>query len=163
LDLKTQGILAFRKHLIISGLFLVSEAWIGIGIGTAVGMMGVVLALVGAITQKEERFRLLGVAAIYALLCVATVGILTSNWRVAQHRAAPVISAIDRFHSDQGRYPNTLDELVPAYLPSIPRAGFTWLARRFGYYAERPQLYFPAMFHGVVSYDFSTHSWTTND
>lgn len=156
--------LTFRKHLLISGLLLGLEAWLGIGIiGAGTGVIVAVVALVGAVTQKDVRFRLLGVAAIYAVLFVATMGILTSNWRVAQHRAAPVISAIDLFHSAQGRYPNTLDELVPTYLPSIPRAGFTWLARRFGYFAERPQLYFPAMFHGVVAYDFPTRSWTTNE
>jgi hypothetical protein len=155
---------SFRKHLVISGLFLGLETWLGIGIvGVTAGMIGALIALAGVITQKEARLRLVGVTAIYALLCLATMGVVTSNLRVAQRSAAPVISAINRFRSEQGRYPNTLDELVPAYLPTIPGAGFTWLARRFGYFAERPQLYFPAMFHGVVAYDFPTHSWTTNE
>lgn len=29
--------------------------------------------------------------------------------------------AIDRFRADRGRYPHTLQELVPQYLPAIPR------------------------------------------
>ncbi|HWQ90230.1 MAG TPA: hypothetical protein VN673_01070 [Clostridia bacterium] len=30
--------------------------------------------------------------------------------------AAPVIAALEEFHSDRGRYPESLDELVPGYL-----------------------------------------------
>lgn len=156
--------MALRWHLTICGLFLLSEAWLGIGmLGMCVGMTGVTIALASAISRKGRRTRFLGVGAIYALLFVGTAGIILSNWRMAQNRAAPVIAAIDRFHSDQGRYPNSLGELVPAYLPSIPKAGFTLIGRRFGYVDDRPQLYFPAMFHGVVAYDFPTCSWRTNE
>ena len=90
-------------------------------------------------------------------------GFILSNWRVAQGRAIPVIAAIEHFRSDRGRYPNALNELCPSYLPSIPRAGFTLVGRRYGYTAERPQLYFPAMFHGIVAFDFPTHGWRTNE
>ena len=156
--------LTLRKHVLVSGLLLGLEAWLGIGIiGAGIGIVVALATLIAACTQKDGRSRLLGVAGVYALLLVATMGILTANWRIAQRRSAPVILAIDRFHSTQGYYPDSLNELVPAYLPSIPGAGFSWLARHFGYAAERPQLYFPAMFHGVVAYDFSSRSWTTNE
>lgn len=34
-------------------------------------------------------------------------------------------SAISRFHSDNGRYPASLEELVPKYLPAVPSDPFT--------------------------------------
>lgn len=33
---------------------------------------------------------------------------------------ATMRKAIDKFHEDQGRYPRTLQELVPNYIPRIP-------------------------------------------
>ena len=153
-----------RLHLLIGGLLLVSEAWFGVGIlGMGVGMVAAIVALASAVAQKGQRTRLLGVAAVYALLCVGTMGIILSNWRVAQRRAVPVITAIYRFRSDYGHYPAALDKLVPVYLPSIPEAGFTVVGRHFGYLADRPSLYFSAMFHGIAAYDFSTRGWRTNE
>jgi hypothetical protein len=152
------------RHLIISAVIFALEAAVGVGLlGIGIGMVMMLVGLASAIRPSEKRWHYLGVAVVYASLCVSTIGVIVSNWRVAQHRAAPVISAIERFHSEQGRYPGTLNELCPAYLPSIPKPGFTLLSRRYGYIADRPQLYFPAMFHGIVAYDFATHNWTTND
>lgn len=34
-----------------------------------------------------------------------------------------IVAQIERFHSDHGRYPERLDDLVPDYLPAIPRPG----------------------------------------
>jgi len=122
-----------------------------------------IVASVSAMGSSGQRRHHLGVAVIYAALCASTMGVILSNWRVAQGRAIPVIAAIEHFRSDRGRYPNALNELCPSYLPSIPRAGFTLVGRRYGYTAERTQLYFPAMFHGIVAFDFPTHGWGTNE
>ena len=154
----------FRVHLATAGLLLCTEIWLGVGLlGMGVGVVIAITVLVRAITHREQRFRLLRLLAIYVSLCIATAGLLTLNLRVAQRRAIPVVSAIERFHSERGRYPDALDELVPRYLPLIPNAGFTLLSRHFGYLASRPQLYFPAMFHGIVAYDFPSRSWRTNE
>ena len=148
------------RHMIITAAIFALEAVFGWGLlGMSIGFVVTVVALASAIGSRGH----LGVAAIYALLCISTMGVILSNWRVAQNRAFPVITAIERFHSDRGQYPSALEELCPSYLPSIPRAGFTRLGRRYGYIADRPQLYFPAMFHGIVAYDFPTHEWRTNE
>jgi len=67
------------------------------------------------------------------------------------------------YRSEHSQYPGSLDQLVPAYLPSIPHAGFTRISRNFRYTRERPQLYFAGMFHSVFAYDFPKQSWTTNE
>jgi len=124
----------------------------------------VVVFVIRAVAEKQRRLEMFRIAVIYALMFVATLALISSNVRLAYHRAVPVISAVSRYHSERGHYPETLDELVPAYLPSIPHAGFTLLSRHFRYIsAERPQLYFPAMFHGVFTYDFSTETWRSNE
>lgn len=154
-----------RNHLMVAGLILAFEAYVGIGIiGTSYGFVATVTFVVLGITQKQQRSKLLRVALIYALIFIATFALISSNIRLALRRAAPVISAVNRYHSEHAAYPKTLDELVPGYLPFIPRAGFTVISRDFRYFnAERAQLYFPAMFHGVFVYDFATETWRTND
>jgi hypothetical protein len=156
-----------RKHLIIAGLTLAFEACVGVGLfGMGYGIILVVIFVILAIAQRQRRSEWFRVAVIYALMFVATMALLLSNIQVAQRRAVPVIAAVSRYHSEHGHYPKTLDELVPVYLPSIPHAGFTLISRDFRYFIfndERPQLYFPAMFHGVFAYDFATKTWRTNE
>ena len=153
-----------RNHLIIVSLILALEAWLGIGlIGDGVGIVCAIVFVILAIVEKRHRAQQFRNAAIYALLLIATLSVISANARLAQRRAIPVISAVNRYRSGHGQYPATLEEFVPAYLPSIPRAGFTRVSRDFWYYNGRPQLYFAGMFHGVFAYDFSTESWTTNE
>jgi hypothetical protein len=153
-----------RKHLIIASLILAFETWIGVAvIGMGCGMLFVPVFLILAITEKQRRSEWLRATAAYALLFFATMGVILSNWGLAQRRAEPVISAVNRYHSERGRYPKTLDELVPSYLPSIPRAGYTVLSRDFRYYNDRPQLCIVVMMHGISAYDFPTETWRTNE
>ncbi|MCJ7751129.1 MAG: hypothetical protein MUQ65_08555 [Armatimonadetes bacterium] len=43
--------------------------------------------------------------------------------RHVPERAQPLLSALTRYHEDQGRYPAALSDLVPTYLPRIPYTG----------------------------------------
>jgi len=154
----------YIRHAVLAALILVLEAWMGIGvIGLSVGIVGTLFAILRAIARKESRSYQLRVAAVYAALFLGTVGIIQSNWWLAERRAGTVIAAINRFHTDQGRYPDSLAELVPAYLSSTPRAGYTKMGSNFYYASSGPQLYFAVMFHGISGYDFRSHSWTTNE
>jgi len=61
-------------------------------------------------------------------LPVLTLAIAVANgevqWKVSDANARRVISACEEFQSANGRYPQKLEELVPAYLPSVPRAKY---------------------------------------
>ena len=46
------------------------------------------------------------------------------QWKIAEVNAERIIRACDDFHAANGRYPHTLDELVPQHLGSIPRAKY---------------------------------------
>lgn len=153
-----------QKHLAIAGSLLAFEGWLGIGIfGGGVGLVCAVVFAVLVITDKRRRLEHSLKAAIYALLLIATLSLVSASARLAQRRAAPVISAVNRYRSERAQYPGTLDQLVPVYLPSIPHAGFTRISRDFRYDNGRPQLYFAGIFHGVFAYDFPAESWTTNE
>lgn len=44
--------------------------------------------------------------------------------RVARINAARVVEACEQYHEANGTYPESLDELVPRYLSSVPRAKY---------------------------------------
>ena len=59
---------------------------------------------------------------------VLTLGIVLANtalqWKIADANGEQVAKACEDFHAASGHYPKTLDELVPRYLPSAPRAKY---------------------------------------
>src|SRR5262245_22145699 len=109
-------VISLIRHVIISAALFVLETVVGLGVlGMGVGLVMMIVATASAMGTSGQRRHHLGVAVIYAALCASTMGVILSNWRVAQGRAIPVIAAIEHFHSDRGRYPNALTELCPSY------------------------------------------------
>ncbi len=66
------------------------------------------------------------VALFKIAMPVLVLGITITNdsiqWNMAETNSKRVIKACEEFHAANGRYPKTLDELVPGYLPSVPCA-----------------------------------------
>jgi hypothetical protein len=87
------------------------------------------------IARTEWRIALFR-AAIPAL----TLGIALANtfiqWKIADVNGERIVRACESFYSDNGRYPKTLSELVPRYLPSIPPAKYS-MDGDFHYYNSR--------------------------
>lgn len=71
--------------------------------------------------KAERKSRLQGALSVWALICVSLGSVRLDNW-IARGRAESLIAAIERFEKDNGHFPLELDELVPTYLPTIPRA-----------------------------------------
>ena len=53
------------------------------------------------------------------------------QYRVGKANAPRIIAACDQFHAATGRFPKTLDELVPRYLPAVPCASIAWIMVNF--------------------------------
>lgn len=79
--------------------------------------------------SRRRGFTLIELVVVLAILALLlTIAVprylrTIDNGRVAvqQQNIAALRDAIDKFHGDQGRYPQSLDELVTArYLRSIP-------------------------------------------
>ena len=149
--------------LTVAATLFASELLLGIGlIGIIGGLVGVVLAFVSA--QRPVTFRRrIKIASVFLCVVLATFGWLDLNIRIAKRNAAPIIAACERFRSAHNRYPSDIDELTPNLLPSVPRAGYTLVARQFAYSSGPPELCFAAMFHGVFCYGFASATWTTSE
>jgi hypothetical protein len=67
-----------------------------------------------------------GIALFRVAIPATTLGIVLVNtdwqWKMGDANAAVVIRAVEEFRDINGRFPTNLEELVPRFLSSIPRA-----------------------------------------
>lgn len=85
-----------------------------------------------------------------------------ANNGIAQERAEGVIAAVKAYRADAGRYPAALGELVPRYLPAVPRAKYTLAFHEFGYRSSGSDawLHYVALPpFGRPTYAFSSGRW----
>lgn len=83
---------------------------------------------------------------------------------MADHRAVMLGNACLAFHAKYHRYPITLNELVPEFIPAVPLAKYTFLGEPFFYSSGNdgrgPKLYYEAMPpFGRRFYHMETDSW----
>jgi hypothetical protein len=68
------------------------------------------------------------IALVRAAIPLVTFALVLGNSamqsRIAKANAERIIAACEKFHAGNGRFPDTLDELVPEYMPFIPRAKY---------------------------------------
>jgi hypothetical protein len=74
--------------------------------------------------KTEWRLALFRIAMPVLILGIALANTFI-QWKIADTNGERVVRACEAFHSDNGRYPKTLNELVPRYLPSVPRAKYS--------------------------------------
>jgi hypothetical protein len=151
-----------RNCLLLAGVLFVLELLLGIGL---IGIIaGISIAIAQALASRAAglRRRFLP-SSIFLLVALATFGWLSLNVEVGKRNGIPIIRACEKYREAYHRYPSSLHDLVPEFLPSIPRARHTVVARDFIYGSEPPGLCFSAMFHGLFCYDFAEGTWTTND
>jgi hypothetical protein len=119
-----------------------------------------VSVLKNAIQRPGWRLALVRIA-IPAL----TLGLVLANksvqWRIAEANASQVIAACEEFNAANGRFPKTLDELVPRYMPFIPRAKYCLVYGEFRYMNnEHPMLVWHVVPpYGRNIYDFEKRRW----
>lgn len=78
-----------------------------------------------ATTKKRSAFSLLELLAVVVILGIiaaivvprVTVSSDTAKQRVNEHTAATLNSAIERYYVDNGKWPGSLADMVPTYLP----------------------------------------------
>jgi type IV secretory pathway TrbD component len=105
-----------------------------------VAAIGVIALMIAHRCWRRPGWLVL-VSLVSALpLLVATMG-LAYPVRIRHpasvpRRAASIISALEIYKRDHGRYPLVLDSLVPDYLPAIPRTGLAGYPR-FVLHADR--------------------------
>ncbi len=136
---------------------------------------------------------LLSGAIVLASVCVAFRALMTRRWghlaysgvailtvvtsllvsRSVSHRqragsiaaAQPVLAAIERFRTERGAYPETIHQLVPAYLPVEPRTrmGFNGTPFHLRSKPGKLTLYFDLPAAMRCSYDSDSKQWHVHD
>ncbi|MFZ5832084.1 MAG: hypothetical protein ACOY3P_18525 [Planctomycetota bacterium] len=111
------------------------------------------------------------VALVRVSIPALALGLLLANnqlqWRIAETNASRVVAACEAFHAANGSYPQNLDELVPTYLPEIPRAKYCLVFGEFRYYSfgsDSPILvWFAVPPYGRKIYNFEERRWSYLD
>ncbi len=101
---------------------------------------------------------------------VATLGLVLANsdyqYRMAESNAARVVTACEEYHAATGKFPQTLDDLVPQYMQFIPHAKNCMMFGEFWYLNSdgKPLLIwyaFPG--RGRKIYNFEDREWNYLD
>ena len=110
------------------------------------------------------------VALLRIAIPILTLGVVWANnsfqWRIAEANAARIVKACEDFHAANGRFPKTLDELVPRYTPRVPRAKYCLTWGDFVYVNNQGT---PILWWYVVPpycckiYNFEQHRWSCLD
>jgi hypothetical protein len=155
------------------GLFFVLDlGFMGQGIFSLLLSLGGVVAFMLGMLWGLVRGRrdLLRRAALNAGMCVllgaATLGALRAHAFTAQTRAARVIGACRSYEAKHGRLPEQLRDLVPEFLPSVPRAKYTYMFGEFSYFASpgsHALQYVALPPFGRRLYHFEQDRWSTRD
>lgn len=72
--------------------------------------------------------------AIYAICFVAVLSTIRINNEIARSRAEKVIFAVKQYKAKYQQYPETLQTMVPEFLPSVPLAKYTLEFNGFKYW-----------------------------
>jgi hypothetical protein len=160
----------FKKTLIGAAfLFFVDAIWMNQGGISAV--LGLVILFVTIPMALFDRARALRAYKLKksAIWLVAIVSVFAFNWasnQMARHRANDVIAAVKAYHQQHGAYPRRLEDLVPAFLPSVPRAKYVLGLGEFKYlYHEASPTLFYVEFppFGRPTFSFGRDAWTYMD
>jgi hypothetical protein len=115
-----------------------------------------------AIQRPGWRVALIRIAAP-----ALTLGIVWENnaiqWNIAEANAQRIVKACDEYHAANGKYPHTLDELVPRYLDAVPRAKYCLDHGEFWYWNFSEDnahlVWWKVPPFGRKIYSFKEHRW----
>ena len=145
---------------------VVGEGFIGVFVFVVAFLAGSIRILLA--TRSKDRTLVRFHAArvgVYFLMAVAIAGTIYVNNRIARHRAEQVIAACRQYKSKNHRLPERLEELVPEFLPSVPRAKYTLWYSDFRYFesSERTHYLFYSAFPPLsqATYSFEDGRWST--
>lgn len=116
--------------------------------------------------KNRQKLRYFGYkTAIYTFLVISSFGLHQYDTSIARQRAETIIDAVNHYQQDKGRYPESLHNLVPGYLPEIPQSRI-FVSGNFFYQGapEDPHLmYVDYPPFGRVSWSFKDREWITID
>jgi len=101
-----------------------------------------------------------------AAIPLVTVAVVLANSavqsKIARANAGKIVAACEQFRAESGRFPHTLDELVPEYLAFVPRAKYCLVWGDFQYFnnSGHPILgWVDVPPYGRPTYEFQNRRW----
>ena len=122
-----------RGSIIGAFVLLVFDAVNGTFVSAGVCPIWFFVSLVKAIRKRPGWGIGLSRIAIPVLSLAMIAGNATIQSKIANTNAERIIVACEQFLATRGNYPDQLDELVPKYLSSIPRAKYALMFSDFRY------------------------------
>lgn len=164
-----RSILVFLVLFLLDGL--TGVGWFTLLIGTLAVLAQVAFCAWRALRrQGPQALAHLAAAGVYVVTVGLVAGLMAFNDRLAADRATLVIAACRAYEAKHGELPNSLDDLAPAFLPSVPRAKYTMGGAGTFFYrpterttqssgaAGRLLYYYDVAFQRRV-YDFEADAW----
>jgi hypothetical protein len=158
---------ASRTSIFIAVLLI---AWDGILWGTYMASILICpmwfLISVGRNLKARSRIFALFRIAIPILTLVMVLGNGIGQWQIAETRAEQIIKACDQYRAVKGMYPSKLDDLVPEFLGSVPRAKYCVVSGEFYYSNDgsAPRLWWYKITpFGKEVYGFDKRGWRHGD
>jgi hypothetical protein len=157
-----------RTALMLGLLFLVDLGYMGQGLfSLLVAVVGLTILLLRSMWSLIRGQRPLAGsraarAALYLLLGAATLGAMRFHARTARVNADRVIEACRSYERAHGKLPERLQDLVPAFLPAVPRAKYTGMYGEFTYLSSATDhrlLYVALPPFGRRLYHFEADRW----
>jgi len=83
-------------------------------------------------------------------------------------KAETVIGALKAYQAKNGQYPDQLEQLVPDYLPAIPKARFSLTMNEFRYFVSKDKnshnlSYIAMPPYGFTYYNLEKGQWAVKD
>ncbi len=146
------------------GLFSLLVACVGVGLLTLGALWAIARGREGTGPLVRSRFIRAG---MYLLLGIATVATMQFHLATARNHAAQVIDACRAYQARHGMLPDRLEQLVPEFLPAVPRAKYTlqWGAFTYGASgtASHTLMYVALPPFGRQVYHFEEARWSQRD
>jgi hypothetical protein len=158
---------------VLGALFLLDLGYSGQGLTSLlVAVLGGVLLAGGVVRAALKgaaplaRSRALR-AGMYIVLGAATLTTMRINAATAETGATRVIAACRSFERGHGALPDPLEDLVPEFLPAVPRAKYTLAYGKFTYATSatggHSLIYVALPPFGRRIYEFEPARWHTVD
>lgn len=97
-------------------------------------------------------------AGLGVLLVLSLLAFMPANISLAKHRAQELVTACYKYKAGHGEFPEKLQDLVPEFIPKVPRAKYTARNGNFNY--RRGNLMWVSMEpFGRSYYDFDREKW----
>lgn len=157
--------------VVCAGLYFLDALFIGLpSLGTFLCVVFMLTNFVAFLWRRKGERALVMKYGIRSLaLCLTVFAILSTfmfNRHMGHVNARLIIKAVEDYRSEQGKYPERLEDLIPHYFSKVPRAAIRFSYTKYFYlrHKERHSLMWAeAPPFGRRTYHFETKEWSYID